>query len=208
MNMESLRAEVKLAEKRLNDTVLRAPFDGAVTQKHVSAGQYVKDNTPIVTLVKTWPLRLRADLPESGAGTVRPGASLVFTTDAAPGIEFHATVRELNPSLDARNRTLTVEARLAENDNRLRPGMFVQVRLIQDRASAVVMVPKAAVYSIAGLTKVFVVRDDKASEHKIPPGRELDGWMEVPSDQIRAGDQVATNNTAVLTDGAEVRVSR
>ena len=59
-----------LARKRLNDATVRAPFDGAVGQKLVSAGQYIKENTAILTLVKTTPLRLRMDVPEGAAGTI------------------------------------------------------------------------------------------------------------------------------------------
>ena len=208
MSAESLRSDVKLAEKRLNDTVLRAPFDGSVTQKNVSVGQFVKDNTAILTIVKTSPLRLRVDIPETAAAKVRPGSELVFTTDALRGLELKATVRELNPSLDAKNRSLTVEARLANPDNRLRPGMFVQVRLITDSAGDSVMVPRQAVYSIAGLTKIFVIQNGKAVEKKIEPGRELDGWMEVPADQVHAGEQVATSSLAMLSNGTEVRATR
>ena len=190
MSMESLRAEVKLAEKRLGDTVLRAPFDGSIAQKHVSIGQYVKDNTAILTLVKTYPLRLRLDVPENASAAVHPGTGLVFTTDAAPGTTFHATVRELNPSLDAKNRSLTAEARLTENDKRLRPGMFVQVRLVTDRAGEVVMVPKRAIYSVAGLTKLFIIKDDRAveTEDRAGPGTgRLDRSARRPGASRRSG---------------------
>jgi RND family efflux transporter MFP subunit len=205
MNVESLRAEVKLAEKHLSDTVLHAPFDGSVSQRHVSPGQYVHENTAIVTLVKTRPLRLRVDIPEGATAFVRPGTSLSFTTDAAPGAIFRATVRELNPSLDPKNRSLTAEARLDAPDPRLRPGGFVQVQLVTDRAADSVMVPKQAVYTVAGLTKVFSIRDGRAVEHRVSPGREIDGWMEVPASVIRAGDQVAVSNVFALIDGAEVK---
>ena len=67
-NVQALKAEVKLAQKRLNDATVRAPFDGSVKEKLVSPGEYLKENTPILTLVKTNPLRLRVDLPESAAG--------------------------------------------------------------------------------------------------------------------------------------------
>ena len=87
-NVQALKAEVKLAQKRLNDATVRAPFDGAVQEKLVSAGEYLKENTPILTLVKTNPVRLRVDLPESAAGTVHVGTNLTFTTDAAPGDTF------------------------------------------------------------------------------------------------------------------------
>ena len=120
-NVQALKAEVKLAQKRLNDATVRAPFDGAVQEKLVSPGAYLKENTPILTLMKTNPVRLRVDLPESAAGSVHVGTNLTFTTDAAPGDTFTAIVRELNPSLDQKSRTLTAEARLARNDARFGP---------------------------------------------------------------------------------------
>lgn len=205
-NIGALRAEVKLAQKRLNDATVRAPFDGAVSQRMISPGQYVKENTPMLTVVKTYPLRLRAEIPESAAMTVRPGTTLSFTTDAAGGIEFHAIVKELNPSLDSKSRSLTAEARLAENDSRLRPGMFVQVRLVTARDAIAVVVPKEAIYNVAGLTKLFVLRGDRAIERRVPPGQEFDGWVEVPADMVQAGDKVAVSDQSSLVDGALVRI--
>lgn len=207
-SMESAKADLKLAQKRLNDTVLRAPFDGGVQEKHFSAGQYVKENVPILTLVKANPMRLRLDIPENAAGSVKIGDTLLFTTDAAPGAEFKAVVRELNPSLDARSRSLTAEARLTSSDARLRPGMFVQVQLVIARDVPVIMVPKQAIYTLAGLNKVFVVRNGKAVECRIPPGREINGWVEVPESLIHSGDSVAVEKTGYLTDGAEVEVKK
>jgi RND family efflux transporter MFP subunit len=202
-----LRAEVKLAQKRLADTAVRAPFDGAVSQKLVSVGQFVKDNTPVITVVKTNPLRLRADIPETAAGAVRVGTALTFTTDAAPGVEFAAVVRELNPSLDPKSRSLMVEARMAHGDARLRPGMFVQVKLVTLKNVEVVVVPKQAVFTVAGLSKVYLVRDGKVEERRITPGREIDGWVEVSQDQLNAGDRVATTGFGQLFNGAPVRAS-
>ena len=204
--IRALRAEMKLAEKRLNDATVRAPFDGAISARLVSPGQYLKDNTPIVTLVKTHPLRLRAEIPETAAGEVRVGSTLSFTTGAVPGQRFHAVVRELNPALEARSRSLVAEARLTGEQPRLRPGMFVQVELALARAAAAVMVPKAALYQVAGLSKVFVIRGGRAQENKVTPGAQTDGWVEVPGDRIRSGDQVAVSRLDALIDGAAVRL--
>jgi len=207
-NVQALRAELSLAGKRLNDATVRAPFDGQVAARLVSPGQYMKDNTPIVTLVKSWPLRLRVEIPESAAGEVRTGTTLTFTTDAAPGAEFQARVTQLNPTLDSRSRSLAAEARLTDRAPVLRPGMFVTVRLALARDAAAVMVPREALYQIAGLTKVFAIRDGKAVESRIAPGQEADGWAEVPADRIRPGDQVAVSKVAMLVDGMAVRVER
>jgi RND family efflux transporter MFP subunit len=195
-NVASFRADLKLAQKRLGDTVVRAPFDGAVTQKNASVGQYMKENTAILTLVKTNPMRLRVEVPETAAGAIRLGATLSFTTESAPDEVFNAVVRELNPSLDSKSRSLTVEARLTKNDARLRPGMFVQVELVLSRNNEVVVVPANAIYTLAGLSKVFVVRNDKIVEHRITPGQEIKGWIEVPREEIKAGDEVAVSSPA------------
>lgn len=204
--IQALRAEVRLAEKRLADATVRAPFDGAVAARLVAPGQYLRENTPMLTLVKTHPLRLRVEIPETAAAQVRVGSTLRFTTDAAPGEQFEAVVRELNPTLEARSRSLTAEARLKTNDPRLKPGMFVQVQLTLADDSSVVVVPREALYQIAGLTKVFVVRDGRAVEQKIVPGMELGAWVEAPASQIRPGDMVVVSGQATLVNGAPVRI--
>ena len=204
--VQALKAEVSLAQKRLNDATVRAPFDGAVSQRLASPGQYLRENTPLLTIVKTYPLRLRLEVPETGAAALRIGTALTFRTDAAPGQTFSATVREVNPSLDPKSRTLTAEARLNNADSRLRPGTFVQVELVVAKGSQAVVVPKQALYSVAGLTKMFTVKDGRATEHRIAPGRELEGgWIEVPRDAIRPGDQVAISGLTQLIQNMPVK---
>ncbi len=205
--VRSLRADVKLAEKHLRDATVIAPFDGAVKEKSVSVGQYIKENVPIVTLVKSWPLRLRVEIPESGIGNVKVGSDLAFTTETVPGVEFHATVRELNPALDNRSRTLSAEARINAPDARLKPGAFVQVKLITDAKFPVVAVPHDALYSVAGLNKLFTIENGKAMERKIDTILASNGWVELPAGLIPAGAQVAVSNLAQLTDGAPVAVT-
>lgn len=205
--IKGLRADVRLSEKRVKDATVVAPFDGQVSVKHVSPGQYIKENVPIVTLVKTSPLRLRVEVPESAVGVVRIGTELVFTTEAVPGVEFRARVTEVNPSLDSRSRTLTGEARLLSGDARLKPGAFVQVRLVTSSAFAVIAIPKTAVYTVAGLNKFFAIEGGKAVEHRIPEILGRNGVVEIPAGLIPAGTPVAVSNVAMLTNGAAVKVT-
>ncbi len=205
--IRQLKAEVKLAEKRVRDATVVAPFDGIVQVKHVSPGQYIKENVAIYTLVKAWPLRLRAEVPENVVGDVKVGTTLEFSTEAVPGAQFKAVVRELNPSLDNRSRTLTAEARLLSNDARLKPGSFVQVRLVTNKAFAVVAVPRPAVYMVAGLTKFFTIENGKAVEHKIPEILASNGFVEMPEGVIPPGVDVAVSNIPLLTNGAPVKVA-
>ncbi|MFZ5928976.1 MAG: efflux RND transporter periplasmic adaptor subunit [Acidobacteriota bacterium] len=204
--IRSLRAEVALAEKRLRDATIVAPFDGIVQVRHVAEGQYVRDNAPIYTLVRAWPLRLRVEIPESAVSHARIGATLMFTTSAAPGAEFRATIRHLNPSLDPRSRILTAEGRIETRDERLKPGAFVQVRLVTDPAFRVVSIPRAAVYTVAGLNKFFTIENGKAVEHRIPEILSTDGFVEIPPGIIEAGAVVAVSSVPMLTDGSAVTV--
>jgi RND family efflux transporter MFP subunit len=203
--LRAQKADVELAAKRLSDTVLRAPFDGGISAKLVSPGQYIKENTSVATLIKTNPLRLRVEVPENYSSLVKPGSIVSFTTSAAPGKEFSARIQTLNPSFDAKSRTLVAESKVPVTDNRLRPGSFVQVKLVTMKDKQVVMVPKNAVFSVAGLNKIFVIRQGKAVEIRMTPGIEENGWAEVPSGSIQPGEKVAVSNLLNLVNGSPVK---
>jgi RND family efflux transporter MFP subunit len=206
-NVQALEAEVKLAEKSLADAKQYAPFDGSITERMVSPGQYLKENTPMMTLVKAWPLRLRLEVPETTSAAVREGRQVRFKTDALPGEVFSATVRELNAQLETSSRTLIAEARVTNVDQRLRPGMFVRVELVTDPSAEILVVPASSVYTIAGLTKIFVLKDGKAIERRVPPPNYREnGWVSIPADVANPGDLVATTELPALYDGLEVRV--
>lgn len=203
--LRAQKADLEIATKRLGDTVLRAPFDGGISAKLISPGQYIKDNTPVATLVKTSPLRLRVEVPENYSAQIGQGSVVSFTTDAAPGKEFQAVIQKLNPTFDARNRTLLAESKIAISDSWLRPGSFVQVKLVTRKSDAIVMVPRNAVYSVAGLNKVFVIRNGKAVEVRITPGAEVEGWTEAPAGAIQAGEPIAVSNLLSLVNGVAVK---
>lgn len=204
--VQALRADKRLIEKRLADTTIRAPFDGQISQRMVAPGQYIKDNVPLLTLVKTWPLRLRADVPEVAVASIRNGATLSFTTESIPGRTFTATVTQLNPSLEARSRSLTVEARLNQADPQLRPGMFVQVRIVIGKNLEITVVPRQAVYTIAGLTKLFTVEGSNVKEIRFTPGQAEGEWVEVPGGLVQPGAAVAVDKLPLLSEGLAVTV--
>jgi multidrug efflux pump subunit AcrA (membrane-fusion protein) len=83
--------------------------------------------------------------------------------------------------------------------------MFVQVQLALAGDNAAVVVPKEALYQLAGLTKVFTVKSGRVAENKVTPGVEVEGWIEIPGGAIHAGDQVAVSKLPVLIDGLSVR---
>ena len=206
--IQARKAELGLAEKQLQDVTIRAPLTGSVTAKLISAGQFIKEKTPLLVLVKDDVLRLRAQVPESATAAVRSGLEVRFLTDAYPGRTFTARISRVGQALDPQARTLVAEAIVPNPERLLKPGMFARIAVVVEKSSPAVMVPRTALYEFAGLTKIFVVNDDHVKEMRIQPGVSADDWVEIRGDAIRPGMQVATSNLDRLEEGGTVRIKR
>jgi RND family efflux transporter MFP subunit len=201
--VEQQRASLNLAKKAITDTVVRAPISGAVKEKHASRGTYLPINGRIVTLVTINPLRLRADIPEYAAASVRTGQTMTLRVEAFPERAFTGRVVRIGASLNEQTRALTVEAEVANPSNLLRPGMFAKSNLITAIDAPAVMVPRRSVQIIAGLNKVFVIENGRVSERIVKTGA-TDGDLIEVVEGVKSGEVVATSNLDKLQDGAVV----
>jgi RND family efflux transporter MFP subunit len=201
--VEQQRSALALAKKAITDTVVRAPISGAVKEKHASRGSYLPVNGKIVTLVKINPLRLRADVPEYAAGTVRTGQTMTLTVDAFQGRTFKGQVVRIGPSLNEQTRALTIEAQVSNPGNMLRPGMFAKSHLITAKDAPAVMVPQRSVVNVVGLSKVYIIENGKAVERLVKTGT-TDGDLIEITEGVKDGEMVATNNLDKLQTGTGV----
>jgi RND family efflux transporter MFP subunit len=201
--VEQQRAALNLAKKAVTDTVVRSPISGAVKEKHASRGSYLMVNGRIVTLVKIDPLRLRADIPEYAAASVRTGQTMTLIVEALPDRTFTGRVVRIGASLSEQTRALTIEAEVANPSNLLRPGMFAKSKLITTKDAPAVMVPRRAVQMIAGLNKVFVIENGRASERIVKTGTSDGDLIEVV-EGVKSGEIVATSNLDKLQEGSLV----
>jgi RND family efflux transporter MFP subunit len=182
------RSELDLARQQLTDTVLKAPFDGAVRERHVALGQYVATGQPVVTLVRVHPLRLRLAVPERVSAGIRPGLDVRVTVDGDAG-ERHGQVARLSPALDEGNRTLMVEAVVPNEDGALRPGSFARAEIVTVAEEPSLVVPASALITFAGIQKVILVQDGKAVERRVILGRRVGDQVEI-LEGLKAGDPV------------------
>lgn len=201
--VEQQRSALALAKKAITDTVVRSPITGAVKEKLAARGSYLAVGGKIVSLVKINPLRLRADIPESSAAAVRKGQMMTLTVEAFPGRTFSGHVVRIGPSLNEQTRALTVEAEVNNAGNLLRPGMFAKSQLITAKDAPAVMVPSRAVVTVAGLTKLFVIENGKASERIVKTGSSDGDLIEIV-EGVKEGDLVATSNADKLQQGSVV----
>jgi multidrug efflux pump subunit AcrA (membrane-fusion protein) len=86
--------------------------------------------------------------------------------------------------------------------------MFVQVRLVVEPKATAVVVPREAIYTVAGLAKLFVIRDGRAVEKRVLLGEKFDGWIEVRDGAVAPGELVALDHVAELVNGAAVKIGQ
>lgn len=171
------RSEVALAKQQLADTIVYAPMEGVVQEKKASVGEYLAAGAPVVEIVRIDPLRLRVDVPEREAHSIRNGQSVRVTVEG-DAESYLGYVKRLSPTISEQNRVLAVEADV-RNNGRLRPGAFVRAEIVTDQTSTAVTVPPGAVVTFAGIDKVILIENGKAVEKTITTGRRGPDWIEI-----------------------------
>lgn len=181
------RSDLAIAEQRLADATLRAPFAGSVQVRKANLGEYLAAGTAVLTLVKMNPVRLRVDVPEREARAIRKGQSVAVHLEGDPTI-FSGVVARVSPAFEEANRSLIVEAEIPNPLGRLRPGSFARAE-IQTDSAPVLAVPSSAVVVFAGIEKVLTVKDGKAVERPVVTGRREGLLVEILSG-VKDGDLV------------------
>jgi RND family efflux transporter MFP subunit len=182
------KAALALARQQRIDAEVRAPFTGVVQQRHVAPGTYVQIGQPIVSLVRTDPLRFRAGVPERQAAQLRERQPATIRVEGLT-TALTGQVSRISPALDTSNRSLTTEIDLPNSDARLRIGLFAEAEIVVEPDAQALAVPIGAVREFAGVEKVWVVKDGQASERVVMTGRRDADHVEVLRGLV-AGEEV------------------
>jgi membrane fusion protein, multidrug efflux system len=118
---------LRIANQRLADAVIRSPLTGVVAEKRTDAGEFLGDGGVAFVVIQTAPLKLRFMVPEKYLAQIRPGQSVTAKVDPYPGETFKGTIRTVGGVIDPQTRTMFAEAEFANEDGRLRPGLFARV---------------------------------------------------------------------------------
>ncbi|MEZ5364330.1 MAG: efflux RND transporter periplasmic adaptor subunit [Bryobacterales bacterium] len=211
-SIESAQAAVRAAEaqlaqanKAMTDTAIVAPFAGYVTARPVAVGEYVSSSATIVTLVRLEPIRLELQIPEVDAAKLETGLTVESNVAAYPDRQFPCTISAINPAVDPQSRAVMVEARCANDERKLRPGMFSNARILLRDEVEGVFVPKTAVFNDPTTESVqaFVVENGTARLRIVQTAEAGGSEIRVLSG-IEPGEKVAALNLDQLYDGAPV----
>jgi RND family efflux transporter MFP subunit len=204
----SSEASEKLAQKKLGDAAIRAPFPGSIKTRNVHPGEYVRVQSPVMVIVRTDRLRVRLAVPERWAGWVKNGATADLHVEAFPGETFQGRISRINPAVAQDSRTFEAEALLVNLDERLKPGFFVQASIPSEKEEKTIFLPERAVNYRYGVYKVFLLNGNRVSERQIRPAGQTEddrGRRFEVAEGLKPGDRVAVAISGDLHDGATVQ---
>jgi RND family efflux transporter MFP subunit len=204
-SLAAAESQLAQAEKNLADATIRAPFDGHITERPVSAGQWVGTNNKVATIVHISTVRLQLKVPEQRAADVKVGMAVTARVAAYPNRDFAGKVHAVVPSVDSTSRAFMVEARFDNPKAELRPGMFANAKLMLPGTEQAVFVPAKAVFydSTTDATHIYSITGGIAHLNVVLKG-------DAEGDQVRilagltGSETVVTDNQADLYDGASV----
>ncbi len=203
--LQDRRHALELAEKKLNDTNIRASISGQINARMVQEGEYIRENTPVVAIVKMNPLKVRASIQERYAGLVRSDMPVEFEVEAYPGTKFQGKVAYISPSVDPATRTFPVEILVDNAQRLLRPGFFVKGVIFTRRDENVLAVPEKAIFTLAGVSSVYVIEQGKARQQSVTLGTRVDGYVELLGG-LKGDEILAASNLSLLATGVSVQI--
>src|SRR5213596_507641 len=212
------QAALQSAEVALENTVIRAPFDGTVLTKNADVGEVVAplaasafSKSAVVTIADLRSLQVEADVAESNLEAVSPGQPCEIVLDAYPDVRYPCFVAKIVPTADRAKATVQVKVAFRSYDSRVLPEMSAKVHFLPRPSRVAVdtlpllVVPRTAVAERGGRSVVYVVERGRAAEVPVVVGREVGSSVAI-REGLRPGTQVIDSVGDRLRGGVKVKV--
>lgn len=189
----------------LTNTQLTSPISGIVTLRNYDSGDIYAGN-PVLQIQQITPVKMNINVSEAQFTAVKKGMNADIALDVYKDEAFHGKVSLIYPTIDARTHTFPVEISVANQNSKVRPGMYARVTMNFGTSNHVV-IPDIAVIKQQGSGDryVYVYKDGKVSYNKVVLGRRMGDKYEIISG-VEDGDMVVISGQTKLTNGKEVEV--
>ena len=202
-SLQDRKASYDLAKKKLSDAVIKAPVPGAVSERTVQRGEYIRENTQVVTIVRMNPLKLKTAVQEKYANLIRQNQIVDFKVEPYPDDMFHGKIAYISPSVDQASRTFNAEILVDNPANKLKPGFFAQGQIQVSRDENVLAVPEETVSILAGVSSVYVINNGVVKQTSIRTGEHEGKFIEV-LEGLKGDEILAASNLNELVSGTRV----
>jgi len=202
-------AEIDPSRPGLNYALspVKARVSGTITALPLNQGDTVSPQLPVATIGDLNRLQVITAIPERFISRIRLDMPAEVYLEAWPGHVIPLKVDEINPVVNAESRTLGIKLDVPRGQDRIKPGMYAEIRLTTDEKDNVIKIPADSVLRRLGEVFVYIVVDDKAVKSIVIPGITLGGVVEIIQG-INEGDKVVYQGQTLLEDGVKVRIIR
>jgi membrane fusion protein (multidrug efflux system) len=205
-NYQSDQATADQAKASLEQSLIRAPFSGRLGMRQVNLGDYVASGQAIVNLEATDPMRVDFSVPEIYINQVALGQTVDISSRSYLKTTFKGRVYALDSMIDPNTRTLAVRAVIANKEQKLIPGAFVDVKLLTGKPQKTIVIPQTALSYEGNNINVYKVVNGKAVKTQVTTGMRKDDNIAILTG-LKAGDSVITAGQMKVTDGQAVMAS-
>ncbi len=179
--VKSSEAQLRMAEKGMQDAVVRAPIIGIVSRRMVNVGEKVAVDAPLFTIVDLAKMEIEAPAPAAEIPGVKVGQAAQFKVDGFGERSFEGRIERINPAADPGSRSITLYLSVPNRDGLLKGGMFAKGQLILDKSPPTAVVPAGALREEAGQAFVFTIEDGKVARRPVKIGVREEGLVEIRS---------------------------
>lgn len=206
--LKGLEAQVALARKALADTVVSAPQEGIVSQRHAQPGEKLPVDGKILTLVDLAEMEVESAVPAGDIPNIRIGQEAIFRVEGFGEREFRGSIDRINPTTQSGSRSIIIYAHLPNRDGTLKGGMFAKGSVTLSRIESAQVLPLSAVREEGGKAYVMRIADGRLEQHAVKLGlrNEDEGVVQIV-DGLDAQRQVLRSNSGTLRPGASVKVA-
>ncbi|MFZ3072527.1 MAG: efflux RND transporter periplasmic adaptor subunit [Thermodesulfobacteriota bacterium] len=203
-SVSGIKAALNLAMLDLAHTRVSAPFSGRIAGRYVSVGSYVKEGDKLFRLMDVSRVKVSAEVPEGRVGEVKINQPVSIRVTSVDG-EFSGDVYFISPDVDKNNRTFRIKARVKNEREALKPGLFANIEVITGVLKDAYLVPENAVIKGQDGFFVYVASNGAASVRKVSVALRQDGRVAI-TEGINEGDAVVVDGAQGLAEGAKLNV--
>jgi RND family efflux transporter MFP subunit len=205
LDYENRMESFKNLQLQLNWTKIRSLSEGYITERLIEVGDRVTANQQVYTVEDFRPLLIRVFVPTSDSIKLTTGMPTEVTTQVIRGAIFEGSVKLINPRIDVQTGTVKVTVEVFDDSLRLKPGMFVEARIVIGMKENVLVIPRKAILYKQNLTYVFVLNRNQVSQREVTLGLSEEDDVEIVSG-LQEGETIVVVGVESLKDGQRVDV--
>jgi len=210
--VESIKANLSLAEKKLKDSYITAPFSGIIEKKFVDEGEMITGSSmmkssPIYSFIKVDKVKIIGEVAENDFPCLKTGMKVFIKVDAYPEKLFEGKVTDISPSIDPLSRTGKVKVEIDNPQYKLKPGMFARMKIIVKERKNTLVINEKSIFKENSKFFVWVVKNGKVRKRYVEKGIEERGKVEILKG-LEEGEEVVIEGGIGLKEGMEVEVRK